>query len=738
MGGAQNAQGAHAQASLATRRREPAPRSGTNPHRARFFNGAAGSSRVRGTDITDLRFGHSRDAGGRTGARAREDTAARDRSRPAHPAWPAALLALLVALPILLFAAALMFELAREKKETVLQELAGRAEVALSMVERELEKQAAAMSILAASMPLDAGEVESFRAAALRALPSMPYLTHFALFDGDGRQLANTLRDFGTPLPHAGEAESIREVARSKRPRFVSHPELRLPLSGEPLLAVRVPALRDGEVRFILSAALDRRLLQNIVESVPLPPGWVATVLDAQGFVLARKAAPAGVIGSQTSAAYRDAVARARSGVVATQFADGTPVEAAYFTSGLTGWTVAVSAPLAALERMWLDDLWIAGAAGVLALLLAIASSLFFAGHVKRRQHAAVVANVRAVEAFKRKEIERERRLAAEAAAATVAQSEGLLKTACDTGGLGIWRTDLNTGEVAANDRCKAHLGFRPDEPLTYERLIGAVHPDDRERMLEARRRALESRADYEAEFRCVWPDGSTRWILAHARPTFSAAGVPEALVGATLDMTERKKTETDLRLTVNELNHRVKNVLATVVSLAQQTGRSARSFAEFTRAFNSRILALARTHDVLVGGAWQAARLAAVVETTLLPYRVGDRIVAAGPDAQLPARQAVALSMALHELATNAVKHGALTAKEGRVEVGWDVRGGRVELSWVETGGPPASDPDHKGFGLRLLERGLARQLEGDVDLDFAPGGLRCRIRFPLAESET
>jgi two-component sensor histidine kinase len=197
-----------------------------------------------------------------------------------------------------------------------------------------------------------------------------------------------------------------------------------------------------------------------------------------------------------------------------------------------------------------------------------------------------------------------------------------------------------------------------------------------------------------------------------------------------------------DMRLLINELNHRVKNTLATVQSIASQTLRTSQTTEQAGRAMEERLLALSRVHDVLTRESWEGADLHDVVEQAMAPYRQerADRLEIAGPEVRLSPRMALALAMALQELATNAVKYGALANETGAVAVTWHVSGGnpRLRLEWRETGGPPVRVPERRGFGTRLIERSLAQDLNGRVEISFAPGGLVCTVDAPLASGDS
>jgi two-component sensor histidine kinase len=223
--------------------------------------------------------------------------------------------------------------------------------------------------------------------------------------------------------------------------------------------------------------------------------------------------------------------------------------------------------------------------------------------------------------------------------------------------------------------------------------------------------------------------NGDRRLLLMRAAPLRDQAGALQGAVCAGADVTERHRHEDHLRLLLNELNHRVKNTLAIVQSIASLTLKDADP--ALRAAFEDRLLTLSAAHNLLTDESWTGARLDAVARASLRAAR--ERISFAGEDLRLKPKSAVALSMALHELGTNALKYGALSAAGGTVEVRWSVSEGRFRLCWQETGGPPVVPPSHRGFGSRMIERGLAAELQGEVRIDWPPEGVVCTIDAPL-----
>jgi len=219
------------------------------------------------------------------------------------------------------------------------------------------------------------------------------------------------------------------------------------------------------------------------------------------------------------------------------------------------------------------------------------------------------------------------------------------------------------------------------------------------------------------------------RWVDVSIFPTSNGLAVYFR------DITERKEAEERQRLLVNELNHRVKNTLATVQSIAAQSLRGEAVPAEVRQRFLDRLMALSRANDVLVGDDWRGGAVRAIAEQMASPHGGMDdgRFHMDGPDVELTPRAAVALALGLHELATNAAKYGALSSPNGRVWVDWTVDDDKLRLTWRESDGPTVSEPTVAGFGSRLLNRGLASELQADVTIAFPPSGAVCEISAPL-----
>lgn len=261
------------------------------------------------------------------------------------------------------------------------------------------------------------------------------------------------------------------------------------------------------------------------------------------------------------------------------------------------------------------------------------------------------------------------------------------------------------------------------------------VIPDPASAAVAAAKRAVLAKGEpRDMEFR-VELNGGTCWFDIHIEPARGASGEVTGLNGAMVDITDRKENEAHLRLLMRELTHRSKNLLAVIQAMARQTARHARSTERFLQLFSARLQALARSHDLLVQESWYGASLYDLVRSQLGHYldREKSPVSVEGPLVQLKPEAAQSIGLALHELATNAAKYGALSRVRGRVRVTWDrLPDGSIELRWVESKGPKVSKPKRHGFGSMVIEHNLARAIDAKVDMNFASDGLRTRIVVP------
>lgn len=308
-----------------------------------------------------------------------------------------------------------------------------------------------------------------------------------------------------------------------------------------------------------------------------------------------------------------------------------------------------------------------------------------------------------------------------------------------DAGGVGYWELTLPGQSLWLSGRARKYLGLARGEPFGARDLARKLKPEDLPRRTEALERALRGDGDYAAEYQLR---DSGRWLQVRGRLIRSRSGRPIKLAGVITDVTDRHQafaalatSEHRQRLLINELNHRVKNTLATIQSIAALTARRSSSVEDFMGLFEARLIALSDTHNLLTANGWERARLRDLMRQEFRPY-AEDRVRMEGPDVMLEAEQSLSMGLVLHELVTNAAKYGALSCPDGApgwVDVRWTDVGedGVVVLDWVEHGGPVVAPPTRSGFGSRLIDTSVRGTLGGSATMDYAEGRLHCRLVF-------
>ena len=308
-----------------------------------------------------------------------------------------------------------------------------------------------------------------------------------------------------------------------------------------------------------------------------------------------------------------------------------------------------------------------------------------------------------------------------------------------DAGGVGYWELALPGQDLWLSGRARKYLGLARGEPFAARDLPRKLKPEDMARRAEALERALRGDGDYAAEYQIR---DSGRWLQVRGRLIRSRSGKPIKLAGVITDVTDRHQafaalatSEHRQRLLINELNHRVKNTLATIQSIAALTARRSSSVEDFMRLFEARLIALSDTHNLLTANGWEKARLRDLLIQEFRPY-AEDRLRMEGTDVTLGAEQSLSMGLILHELVTNAAKYGPLKCPDGAagwIEVRWTDADddGRVTLDWIEHGGPVVEPPTRSGFGSRLIETSIRTTLAGSAAMDYADGRLHCRLIF-------
>jgi PAS domain S-box-containing protein len=312
-------------------------------------------------------------------------------------------------------------------------------------------------------------------------------------------------------------------------------------------------------------------------------------------------------------------------------------------------------------------------------------------------------------------------------------QSEERRNLALAAGKMGSWDWDLGRGDCAWDEGQRRIFGVDADFEATLPALRRLVHRDDWSMLYHALKHARRDAGSQQVEFRICRSNGDVGWCLGTVAASTDAAKQIARISGVTIDITDRKEAEQRQLLLAREVDHRAKNALAVVHAIVSLT--RADSIAQFVAAVEGRVQALARAHSLLSESRWQGANISDIVEEELAPYRAPhfDRVKISGTSLSLDPSSAQALALALHELATNAAKYGALSKPSGRLQVSWSLTSGRLELRWIERGGPAPERTDTSGFGIRVIKASVEGQLDGKVEFDWRPDGLRCSVSVPL-----
>ena len=674
------------------------------------------------------------------------------------------LVALVMALigPGLLFTAILLVRYAATERARFEQDARENVRGIALSVDRDTAGLVSVLQTLATSPRLRAGDFDAFDAQARLVRDAIDL--DIILRKPDGQQLVNTGVRRGAPLPLTAlplDGEIVGGQQRAMVSGFIPGP-----MPDKATYAVAVPVLVEGDVPYILSFSAPLSRLQGILAR-EVVEGWTTGISDRQQMVLARLPDPAAVVGRPRLTTLRQ-IQTGTPGVWEGKDRQRRPVVVVEARSRLTGWTVGASIPQALVDTRLRRWVWAFGGFGLLVLATSSVLAVNLWSRVSRplRQLAASGPALARGEAIPRiaspvheirrlgevlaeasqrlrtREAERDRALdETKRGLSALRESEARFRHMADSAPALIWMTD-DEANVSFVNMHFDHLFGIPATELADSGWRRIVHPEDVEAFSAAFSEAFAARAPFRTEVRVIDQNRAVRWLRCEGVPRLDDAGRFLGYTGCNVDITDAKFAEEHLLLLIHELNHRVKNTLATVQSIASQSLRGLEGeAADAARAaFEARLLALARVHDVLTRESWEGAELNAVVADAIRPLDVGEgapsRFSVEGPSLRLPPRVALSIAMALHELGTNAVKYGALSCEGGRVAITWTVRREaevQLNLRWTESGGPPVRKPTRTGFGSRLIERGLARELAGEVQLLYEPTGVVCTIDAPI-----
>src|SRR5215471_11114850 len=656
--------------------------------------------------------------------------------------------------PLLLFGAYAGFRIADAQVRDVQEGLSIEARTLSAKVDGEIIGEIERLQALAASSSLRQGDFADFQHQAEASL-ALRGSGNIVLIDRNMQLLVHTAVPFGKPLPEAAVRKLVERVLATGQPEvsdlFIS------PITKKLLVPIIVPVEIEGERRYALARAPEPRTFARLVAAKELPAGWHAVVSNATHHIIAQSGNQY-AFGQELPPAQW---ARDGSGDV-FEFIDSEarPSLQASTRSELTGWETAVWAPKALLEAPARALWWTIGLMALLAIALVVASALWLGRIIARSVgHAAsaatalgeggpmplsgtpvtevdtLMAELRGAAA---------RRQAAEDllrdSERHLYASKARLQFALDAALLGWWQYDGRSRMVSGDARFKEIFDVTADGTPIGE-IMKRVHPDDAKGFWVASGTMLNpiDAKPYAIECRLHLRGGAVRWVEVHWRSYFEG-GRPErgaaGVIGTAADITERKEREEREHLLMREVNHRAKNMLSVVDAIAHQT--ASRNHEDFVDRFSERIQALSANQDLLVRNEWKGVEVEDLVRAQLAHFAslIGSRIAMHGLKLCLKAASAQAIGLALHELATNAGKYGALSTDRGRVDLCWGLAGDTLTISWTEREGPLVSAPTRRGFGTIVMEAMAERSLNGTVHLDYPASGLTWRLTCPATNA--
>jgi len=329
-----------------------------------------------------------------------------------------------------------------------------------------------------------------------------------------------------------------------------------------------------------------------------------------------------------------------------------------------------------------------------------------------------------------------ERTAELEASNARLVQSEQGRSLALVAGQMGSWEWDIAANQGTWDEGQYRIFGVEPGSfQISTDNVRNLLHPDDWEPLRQVVLRMAKGERTQQVEFRVRRPNGELRWCTGTAAASVDGAGNVARISGVTIDVTERKEAEERQVLLAREVDHRARNALAIIQSIIRLT--RAKTVDDYVATVEGRIKALALAHTLLSDSRWHGADLGTLVAEEFAPYRSGNKVELKGPNVSLSPATAQGIALALHELATNAAKHGALSSLKGRVGLTWQLQSDILTLHWVESGGPPIKTPSARSFGLKVIKASIEQQLGGQATFDWNPRGLRCDLAIALREAK-
>lgn len=629
----------------------------------------------------------------------------------------------------------------RGTRESIAATLTGQARLLAELVDNEIETYTTMGQALAAAPALREGDLEDFAAELRGAMQALPW-SYATLYDEEGRALVGSRSGF----VRTGAVSAIAAVhARVRASGQVAVSDLFTDAYGNRfIVAAVVPVRVEGQPNRTLAVSIEPARFRRLIDD-KFPESVFLAVVDRPRRVVARVPEHDRYVGETATPEWRAALGGSRDGIFEGRSLDGERLLSAYATTR-HGWVTGVGYRADLVEARLRRLRWILLGAGAAGLLLSIA----IAAWVHRRIGLSASRLIDAAAALRAngvpppvrtgvREYDAVAQTLADAGtalrdrAAMLVASEARYRELSDAMPQLVWTADAE-GRIDHYNRQRAGY-FGAD--ARSGNWIAMIHPDDLEPTRTAWRAALGTGEPFEIEHRLRLADGRWHWHLSRALPQRDAAGRVIRWFGTATDVNTNKQREHEAEYLLREVNHRSKNLLAIAQAMTRQTafGDAPEEMAE---ALCARFAALAAGQDLLLRGEWRRVSIEDLVRVQLAHFApvIGTRIRLSGPVLPMNPTAAQAIGMALHELATNATKYGALSGEAGVVDIRWGLRRAadedRFVMEWTESGGPAVAPPARQGFGHFVMVRMVEQTLGGQVTLDYPASGAVWRLDAP------
>jgi PAS domain S-box-containing protein len=665
------------------------------------------------------------------------------RRRP-WPLWTyLVLFAASVALPLLFIAIYFLEQAVALEQGRMERQLLQTAQTLVSDIDRDLERTIAVLETLATSEALERGDYAAFHAQARRAV--QPTSGAVLLVDPTMQQLLNTWVEFGAALPKTSDPGTAERVLRTGSPDVsdLFHGVV----SKRPAINVDVPVKIGGQTRYVLIMTFDASHFAAILQAQTLEPGWITGITDKKGIVLARSQRHHDFVGKPLPPELLRKSRSERGAFWGISIA-GDHIVRTTAISERAGWLVSATSPTSAANatrnRVRLVSLALVSTALLIGGTFAAIFARFIAAPLERATEAAgrlgrgqlvepISSSLEEADALtgalSRASYERKANDAANALLAAIVSSTGdaILSMEVD-GTIRTW-----------NPAAERIFGFTAHEAIGQSAAI--VVPADRADERAGIYAKIKAGQTVSMETVRKTKAGQNFHASINVAPLRSGDGTVIGICSVVHDISELKRREEQAQFLARELAHRTKNLLAVIIGMAHETARHSRDLTQFRLRFGNRLQGLARSQDLLLQKDWEGVYLNELVTAQLSPFAElgSERIAQSGPQIFLKPEAVHSIGLAIHELATNASKYGALSVPGGRVELHWTVdladdSDETLRILWRELGGPVVEAPVAKGFGRVVIEDMMNRALRAEVTLEYPPQGMVWRARIPAA----